>query len=105
LKKYRGDFEIVDIRGNIEERLVLVDNNGPLAPGPEPLKLDAIVIAAAGLIRLGLDNRITQRIPHDILTPHPLQGSLAIEVMEVNEELLELFSVIDYRKAMVKVGL
>lgn len=95
VKKYRDDFVVVDIRGNIEERLKLVDGK----------KLDAIIIAAAGLIRLELKNRITQRIPVDILTPHPLQGALAIEVREVNEELLELFSVIDYRNSMVKAGL
>lgn len=70
LKKYRDDFQIVDIRGNIEERLERLDNGG----------LDAIVIAAAGLIRLGLRHRITERIPFEILRPHPLQGSLAVVV-------------------------
>ncbi|MBI5143573.1 MAG: hydroxymethylbilane synthase [Candidatus Omnitrophica bacterium] len=70
LKSYRNDFEIVDIRGNIEERLKLLDNDS---------KLDAIVIAACALVRLGLEHRISQRIPFEILRPHPLQGSLAIE--------------------------
>lgn len=68
LKEYRGDFEISDIRGNIEERLRMVDEGG----------LDAVVIAAAGLVRLGLESRICQRIPFEILKPHPLQGALAI---------------------------
>lgn len=70
LKKYREDFEICDIRGNIEERLGKMDNNN----------FDGIVIAAAGLVRLGLEHRITERIPFEILRPHPLQGSLAVVV-------------------------
>lgn len=73
LKKYRADFQLVDIRGNIEERLELLDKNWQT-------ELDAIVVAACALVRLGLENRIAQRIPFEILTPHPLQGSLAIVV-------------------------
>lgn len=80
LKNYRNDFNIIDIRGNIEERLKILDETN----------LDAIVIAAAGLIRLGLEDRITQRIPLDILRPHPLQGSLAIEVRKDNEDIIRL---------------
>ncbi len=88
LKAYRGDFSIVDIRGNIEERLKLVDETD----------LDAIVIAACGLIRLGLDSRISQRIPLEILRPHPLQGSLVVETRNDRSDLIELFSNIDSRR-------
>jgi len=70
LKKYRKDFQIVDIRGNIEERLEKLDNSD----------LDAIVIAACALMRLGLKERITERLPLEILRPHPLQGSLAVVI-------------------------
>lgn len=109
LKGYRKDFEIVDIRGNIEERLRLLDNELQV---PEPdsdrrseqmfrspigIGLDAIVIAACGLIRLGLSHRITQRIPLEILKPHPLQGCLAIVAKEDNIELIKLLSIIDSR--------
>ena len=85
LKEYRKDFEIVDIRGNIEERLQRLDN----------MDLDAIVIAACGLIRLGLSHRITQRIPLEILKPHPLQGSLAIVVRATDLKLVKLLSVLN----------
>jgi hydroxymethylbilane synthase len=68
LKKYRDDFRIIDIRGNIGERLEKLHSSD----------LDAIVIAAAGLIRLGLAEKITQRLPFDVMQPHPLQGALAI---------------------------
>jgi hydroxymethylbilane synthase len=85
LKEYRGDFQLVDIRGNIEERLEILDNSG----------LDAIVIASAGLVRLGLEHRIAQRIPFEIITPHRLQGVLALTVREEDSELIEFLSVMD----------
>lgn len=89
LKKFREDFQIIDIRGNIEERLYILDNSDDL---------DAIVIAAAGLVRLGLQHRITQRIPFEILRPHPLQGSLAIETQKDNYEIINLLKNLDVRK-------
>lgn len=91
LKNYRDDFQIVDIRGNIEERLDILDGTD----------LDAIVIAAAGLIRLGLGERISQTIPFEILKPHPLQGSLAIVARAEDLELHNLLSVIDSREAVL----
>ena len=92
LREYRSDFEIVDIRGNIEERLYRLDNSD----------LDAIVTAAAGLVRLGLENRITQRIPFEILRPHPLQGALAIIVREDDSNLRKMLAVLDMREAVSK---
>ncbi len=93
LKKFRNDFQIVDIRGNIEERLRLLDDD-------EIRNLDAIVIAAAGLIRLGLEGRITQRIPFEILRPHPLQGVLAVVTRAKDIDLIKLISAIDHREAI-----
>jgi len=75
LKKYRPDFQLKDIRGNIEERLNKLEGT----------EFDAVVIAACGLMRLGLENRITERIPFEILQPHPLQGCLAV-VTRTGEE-------------------
>lgn len=91
LKKYRNDFEMVDIRGNIEERLEKLNNSD----------LEAIVIAAAGLVRLELGDRITQRIPFEILRPHPLQGALAVVARTKDLQLLNLLSVIDSREAIL----
>lgn len=87
LKAYRSDFEIVNIRGTIEERLQLLDHD-----------LTAVVIAACALVRLGLEERISQRIPFEILRPHPLQGMLAIETRKDNFELIELLSKTDSRQ-------
>ena len=92
LKKYRKDFRVVDIRGNIEERLEKLDKDG----------LDAIIVASCALMRLGLEDRITQRIPFEILRPHPLQGSLAIAVRENDKEIINLFRKLDMRKEIVR---
>lgn len=87
LKQYREDFNIIDIRGNIEERIRTLDNSS----------LDAIIVAACALLRLGQENRITQRIPVEILSTHPLQGALAITVRQDNKELIDLLGVLNAR--------
>lgn len=87
LEAYRRDFSIVDIRGNIEERLAIL----------EKTDLDAIIVAACGLMRLGLEHKITERIPFDILKPHPLQGALAIETRKEDFDLINILSKLDTR--------
>lgn len=99
LKAYRNDFEIVDVRGDIEERLRLL--NEPRTTNNERRNIDAVIIAACALTRLGLSHRMTQKIPLDILKPHPLQGSLAIVAKKDNAELAELLSIIDSRKEIL----
>jgi len=64
----RRDLEIVDVRGNIEERIALVDEG----------RIDALIVAHAALIRLGLENRIAQLLPLDMFATDPRQGSLSI---------------------------
>ena len=83
----RPDLEVVDLRGNIEERLEKLETGD----------LDGIIIAAAGLIRLGLEARITQRIPSELIQPHPLQGALAVVVREGDGEMVEIFSELNTR--------
>jgi hydroxymethylbilane synthase len=85
LRKYRSDLRIADIRGNIDERLERLDRG----------EYDAIIVAACALIRLGLEDRITQEIPFEIVPPHPLQGCLAVETRENNFEIEKIFSVLD----------
>lgn len=65
----RPDLEIVDIRGNVGTRL------GRVAPGD----LDAVVLAASGLRRLGLEDAITELIDPSVMLPAPGQGALALE--------------------------
>ncbi len=65
----RPDLQIVDIRGNVDTRLAKLDTR----PG-----WTAIVLAAAGLIRLGLTHRIGERMEPNIMLPAPGQGALAV---------------------------
>jgi hydroxymethylbilane synthase len=65
----RGDLQVADLRGNLETRLQKVDR-GDYA---------AIVLAVAGLTRLGLDHRITERLDPDDFLPAVGQGALAVE--------------------------
>ncbi|MBU1783924.1 MAG: hydroxymethylbilane synthase, partial [Candidatus Omnitrophica bacterium] len=88
LEKYRGDFQIIDMRGNIGERLEKLYNSD----------IDGIVIAAAGLIRLGVTEKITQRLTFDIMQTHIFQGALAIVAREEDEELISMLSVLDRQK-------
>ncbi|TWT37933.1 Porphobilinogen deaminase [Posidoniimonas corsicana] len=65
----RPDLDVRDIRGNVDTRLAKLDAGD----------YDAIILAAAGLRRLELGDRITQLLPTDLMTPAPAQGALAIE--------------------------
>lgn len=65
----RPDLAVVPIRGNVGTRLAMVGRS-----------LDAVVLAAAGLARLGLSHEATELLPVDTVLPAPGQGALAIEV-------------------------
>ena len=69
LRARRPDLEIVPLRGNVPTRLRKLASEG----------LDAVVLACAGLERLGLAERIDERLPPEILLPAVGQGTLALE--------------------------
>ena len=80
LLKQRPDLKIVHIRGNIDTRIKkIVDEN-----------LDGVVLAAAGLLRAGLEHKISYYIPKDIMIPAPAQGALAIEIRENSTNIEEI---------------
>ncbi len=83
--KYRNDLIVKDLRGNIDERLKKLDNG----------EFDAIIVAHAALIRLGYGERIAEIIPKDVVKPHPLQGSLAIQIRRERKDLIKIFRRID----------
>ncbi|MDC1123062.1 hydroxymethylbilane synthase [Nitrospinaceae bacterium] len=77
---YRPDLNLVPLRGNLETRLKKLETEG----------LDAIILAAAGLIRLGWNNCITEIIPPEILLPAMGQGAVGIETRknDVDNQIL-----------------
>jgi hydroxymethylbilane synthase len=83
LRAARPDLDVVDIRGNVDTRLGrvpgLAGNTGEaLLPGKSG-DLDAVVLAAAGLERIGRLDVVTEFFETDVMLPAPGQGSLAIE--------------------------
>jgi len=70
LKALRPDLEIHPVRGNVDTRLRKLESGD----------YDAVVLAAAGLNRLGKTQRVRQLIPVEVMTPAAGQGALAIEI-------------------------
>lgn len=88
LLSYRPDLTMVDLRGNVDTRLrKLTESN-----------LDAIVLAAAGLKRLGYDEYITQVLPKEICLPAVGQGALAIESRNDDNKIVEIIKFLNDEK-------
>jgi hydroxymethylbilane synthase len=85
LKALRKDVTFVDIRGNIQTRFRKYDEG----------QCDAMVLAAAGLVRLNMQDRIAEYLPIDICTPAVGQGALAVESLSSNAQILEILAAID----------
>ena len=78
----RPDLRVSPIRGNVETRLKKLEEEG----------LDAVIMAAAGLSRLGLEGRITETLPLDICLPPAGQGVLGIEIRSEEPSVRRLLS-------------
>jgi len=74
----RPDLEMVVIRGNVETRIKKLDTE----------KLDAVILAAAGLKRLGFTEKVTEYMPIDLSIPAIGQGALGIEC-RLNDEVIK----------------
>ena len=81
----RPDLKIEVIRGNVQTRLNKIETEG----------LDGVILAQAGLKRLGLDHQITQVFTADEMIPAVGQGALAIECRADDVEMLDMLSLID----------
>ncbi|WP_138145634.1 hydroxymethylbilane synthase [Bathymodiolus heckerae thiotrophic gill symbiont] len=93
LKAIRPDLEILDLRGNVNTRLQKLDNG----------EFDGIILACAGLIRLGFEDRIKQQIPAEQSLPAVGQGAVGIEIRENDEEILVLISPLIDQEATYRV--
>ncbi|SLM27748.1 Porphobilinogen deaminase [Desulfamplus magnetovallimortis] len=93
IKHKRPDINPVSIRGNLDTRLKKLDNG----------EYDAIILAAAGLIRLGMVHRITQYLDETTMLPAVGQGALCIESRENDPKINELLKTIDDPNTRVPV--
>jgi hydroxymethylbilane synthase len=85
----RADLQILDIRGNVETRLAKLDDR----------QYDAIILAEAGLARLGLAGRATEILSPSVMLPAVGQGALAVETRAGDRSTREIVARIDDEEA------
>jgi len=85
LRHYRPDLDLRDLRGNVDTRLRKVDSG----------EYDAVVVAKAGLDRLGWSQKITETLSTDISLPAVGQGAIAIEARVKDQEAAEVLGKLD----------
>jgi hydroxymethylbilane synthase len=93
LLAYRPDLIFVDLRGNVDTRLRKLESEN----------LDAILLSGAGLTRLGLGDKITERLPASVVVPAVGQGLIVIEAREGDLETLDLIGFMNDRDTAVCV--
>lgn len=94
LRSMRPDLAVADIRGNVETRLRKLDGG----------QYDAIILAAAGLARLGLLGRATQIFDPKVFLPAPGQGALALELRAADAEVAALLAPLDHAPTRAAVA-
>ena len=88
LKALRSDVVVRDLRGNVDTRIRKLDEG----------QYDAVILASAGLVRLGLQERISARIDTSEMLPAVGQGAIAIETRSDNEFAVQMTSPLDHRE-------
>ncbi|PWQ99372.1 hydroxymethylbilane synthase [Leucothrix arctica] len=93
IREYRPDLKILDLRGNVNTRLAKLDND----------EYDAIILASAGLIRLGFEDRIRQGISSDQSLPAIGQGAVGIECRVDDERVNALLAPLIHAETDIRV--
>ncbi len=93
LMQLRPDIKIKDLRGNINTRLAKCENGD----------FDAIVLACAGLERLGMHERIRQELKSPLWWPAVAQGAIAVESLSAKPEISALFAALNDKPTELRV--
>ena len=93
VRHVRPDVTVHPLRGNLHTRIRKLETEG----------LDAIIVAAAGVKRLGLEARITEYLPEAIMLPAIGQGALAIEIREDDDPTRRLIAPLDHTETRLAV--
>ena len=91
LKALRSDVVVTDLRGNVDTRIRKLDEG----------QYDAVILASAGLVRLGLHERISARIAVSEMLPAVGQGAIAIETRSDNKLAVQSASRLDHRETRI----
>jgi hydroxymethylbilane synthase len=94
LKAMRPDLETIPLRGNVDTRLKKLESG----------EYDAIILAAAGVHRLGLHKHLRYRIPTEIMCPAVGQGALAIEIRRDDSALRSLLGFLDHADTRAEIS-
>ncbi len=86
LLRVRPDVTVIDLRGNLDTRLKKVDAEGPP---------DGAILASAGLLRMGWDDRIAEVLDGDVMLPAPGQGAVAVQGRSDDSETQETLRPLD----------
>lgn len=93
LRAARPDLDLVDLRGNVPTRVGAVDEG----------RCEAVILAVAGLRRLGLGHRVAEALDPDVMLPAASQGALALEIRASDEVARSLVCVLDDVAARAEV--
>lgn len=89
----RRDIDVTEMRGNVDTRLRKLQEG----------QYDAIVLAACGLLRLGLEEHITQYLPIEQMLPEPGQGALGLEIRADDADVRPMVSALEHAESRVGV--
>jgi hydroxymethylbilane synthase len=93
LKSMHGELSIESLRGNVDTRIRKLDEG----------QYDTIVLAAAGLRRLGLADRISELIPIDVMIPAVGQGALAVETRDDHGEAQRIAHTLEHQPSRLAI--
>lgn len=96
LLQYRRDLKVVPIRGNVDTRIKKIETEN----------LHGVILAAAGLNRLGLNDKLKYKvcpISTEILLPAPAQGALALEIRQDNDRVHKILQCISHKETEISV--
>lgn len=94
LLNHRPDLDILPIRGNIETRMRKIEEEN----------LDGVILAAAGLIRAGLEEKISCYLDIDTIIPAPAQGALGIEIRKGDSKVEEILDCLTDKVSEIQVS-
>ena len=93
LKAARPDLQVISLRGNVNTRLAKLDAG----------EFDAIILAAAGLIRLQMSDRITETLPPELCLPAVAQGAVGVECRKDDDQTLALLMQLNHPPTHARV--
>lgn len=93
LRARRADLEVLDLRGNVNTRLAKLDNGD----------YDAILLAAAGVKRMGWEDRITELLPPEQFLPAIGQGAIGIEIRVADDRVNRIVDALNDEQAATRI--